>query len=114
MLIGLLILPRTYRLLRDAVDVLLEATPKGIDLDEVRAPHPGGRRGVGDVHDLHAWTITSGMNVVSAHVTLEPGADAPAVLDELCRCLSGDFDIEHSTFQLETSDRRRLEEAGHA
>jgi cobalt-zinc-cadmium efflux system protein len=112
-LIGLLILPRTYRLLRDAVDVLLEATPKGIDLDEVRA-HILEANGVDDVHDLHAWTITSGMNVVSAHVTLAPGADAPAVLDELCRCLSGDFDIEHSTFQLETADRRRLEEAGHA
>ena len=112
-LIGLLILPRTYRLLRDAVDVLLEATPKGIDLDEVRA-HILEASGVDDVHDLHAWTITSGVNVVSAHVTLAPGADAPAVLDELCRCLSGDFDIEHSTFQLETADRRRLEEAGHA
>jgi len=111
--IGLLILPRTYHLLREAVDVLLEATPKGIDLDEVRR-HILGAPGVEDVHDLHAWTITSGMNVVSAHVTVEPGADGAAVLDELCRCLSGDFDIEHSTFQLETSDRRRLEEAGHA
>lgn len=112
-LIGLLILPRTYHLLRQAVDVLLEATPKGIDLGEVRT-HILQAGGVEDVHDLHAWTITSGMNVVSAHVTLEPGADAPAVLDELCRCLSRDFDIEHSTFQLETSDRRRLEEVGHA
>ena len=111
--IGLLILPRTWRLLREAVDVLLEATPKGIKLDDVRA-HILQAEGVGDVHDLHAWTITSGMNVVSAHVTLEPGADAPSVLDELCRCLSGDFDIEHSTFQLETADRRRLEEVGHA
>lgn len=112
-LIGLLILPRTYHLLREAVDVLLEATPKGIDLDEVRT-HILEAGGVEDVHDLHAWTITSGMNVVSAHVTLGPGADATAVLDELCRCLSGDFDVEHSTFQLETSDRRRLEEVGHA
>ena len=112
-LIGLLILPRTYHLLREAVDVLLEATPKGINLDELRT-HILQAGGVDDVHDLHAWTITSGMNVVSAHVTLEPGADPPAVLDELCRCLSGDFDIEHSTFQLETSDRRRLEEVGHA
>ena len=111
--IGLLILPRTWRLLREAVDVLLEATPKGIRLEEVRA-HILQAEGVGDVHDLHAWTITSGMNVVSAHVTLEPGADPPSVLDELCRCLSGDFDIEHSTFQLETADRRRLEEVGHA
>jgi cobalt-zinc-cadmium efflux system protein len=52
--------------------------------------------------------------VVSAHVVLQPGADPPAVLDELCRCLTGDFDIEHSTFQLETADRRRLEEMDHA
>jgi cobalt-zinc-cadmium efflux system protein len=110
--IGLLILPRTVGLLRDAIDVLLEATPKGVDLDEVRQ-HIVDVAGVTDVHDLHAWTITSGMNVVSAHVVLAPGADAPSVLDELCRCLSGDFDIEHSTFQLETADRRRLEEAAH-
>ncbi len=112
-LIGFLIIPRTWRLLRDAVDVLLEAAPKGIDLKEVRT-HIRDVPGVADVHDLHAWTITSGMNVVSAHVVLDERADPPAVLDELCRCLSGDFDIEHSTFQLETSDRRRLEEAPHA
>jgi cobalt-zinc-cadmium efflux system protein len=112
-LIGLLILPRTVRLLRDALDILLEATPKGVNIDEVRR-HIVEAPGVVDVHDLHAWTITSGMNVVSAHVVLDETADPPAVLDELCRCLSGDFDIEHSTFQLESSDRRRLEEAHHA
>ena len=111
-LIGVLILPRTWSLLRDAVDVLMEATPKGVKLEEVRE-HILQAPGVADVHDLHAWTITSGMNVVSAHVVLEEGADPPAVLDELCRCLAGDFDIEHSTFQLETADRRRLEEAAH-
>lgn len=111
--IGLLIVPRTWRLLRDAVDVLLEATPKGVDLDEVRS-HILDATGVADVHDLHAWTITSGTNVVSAHVVLHDAADPPRVLDELCRCLSGDFDIEHSTFQLESADRRRLERANHA
>jgi cobalt-zinc-cadmium efflux system protein len=111
--IGLLILPRTFALLRDAVDVLLEATPKGVDLDDVRR-HILEASGVADVHDLHAWTITSGMNVVSAHVVLRDGADPPVVLDELCRCLSGDFDIDHSTFQLETADRRRLEDRAHA
>jgi len=111
-LIAILIVPRTLSLLRDAVNVLLEATPKGVDLAEVRA-HILDAEGVADVHDLHVWTITSGMNVVSAHVVLEPSADAPSVLDELCRCLTGDFDIEHSTFQLETADRRRLEERGH-
>jgi cobalt-zinc-cadmium efflux system protein len=73
--IALPILPRTYRLLRDAVDVLLEAVPKGVDLDEVRR-HIAETHGVADVHDLHAWTITSGMNVVSAHVVLREGEDA--------------------------------------
>jgi cobalt-zinc-cadmium efflux system protein len=110
--IALLILPRTWRLLKDAVDILLEATPKDIDLAAVRR-HILEADGVADVHDLHAWTITSGMNVVSAHVVLAEGADPPLVLDELCRCLSGDFDVEHSTFQLETADRRRLEERAH-
>ena len=111
-LIGLLILPRTWRLLREAVDVLLEATPRGIDISEVRR-HILETPGVADVHDLHAWTITSGINVVSAHVVLARAADGPAVLDDLCACLSGDFDIEHSTFQLETRDRRPVEEASH-
>jgi cobalt-zinc-cadmium efflux system protein len=111
--IGVLILPRTLRLLRDAVDVLLEASPKGLRMDEVRR-HILDAPGVADVHDLHAWTITSGLNVLSAHVVIEPDADPPAVLDELCRCLSGDFDIDHSTFQLETTDRQRLEERAHA
>jgi cobalt-zinc-cadmium efflux system protein len=111
--IGVLILPRTLRLLRDAVDVLLEASPKGLKMDEVRR-HILDAPGVADVHDLHAWTITSGLNVLSAHVVIEPDADPPAVLDELCRCLSGDFDIDHSTFQLETTDRQRLEERAHA
>jgi cobalt-zinc-cadmium efflux system protein len=110
--IGLMIVPRTWRLLREAVDVLLEATPKDVDLEEVRR-HIEETRGVTGVHDLHAWTITSGMNVVSAHVVLARGADPASVLDSLCDCLSGDFDIEHSTFQLESSDRRRLEEHAH-
>jgi cobalt-zinc-cadmium efflux system protein len=112
MVIALLILPRTFALLRDATDVLLEATPKGIDMDHVRR-HILDAPGVLDCHDLHAWTITSGMNVVSAHVTLADGADPAVTLDALCACLSDDFDIEHSTFQLETADRRRLEQRGH-
>ena len=110
--IGLMIVPRTWKLLRDAVDVLLEATPKGVDLVEVRR-HILESDGVVDVHDLHAWTITSGMNVVSAHVVVEDGANPASVLDCLSTCLSDDFDVEHSTFQLETRDRRRVEEASH-
>ena len=111
-IIGLLILPRTWRLLKEAVDVLLEATPKDVNLEEVRR-HIEETPGVGGVHDLHAWTITSGMNVVSAHVVLTQNAEASSVLNSLCECLSGDFDIEHSTFQLETTDRRRIEEHAH-
>ena len=110
--IGLFILPRTWSLIRDAVDILLEATPKGVDMTEVRR-HVLEASGVRDVHDLHAWTITSGMNVLSAHVVVDREADQAAVLDELCRCLSSDFDIEHSTFQLEATDRRPVEEAAH-
>lgn len=112
-IIGLLILPRTLGLLREATDVLLEATPRNVDLDHVRA-HILDAPGVVDCHDLHAWTITSGMNVVSAHVVLAEGSDGAAALEALSACLADDFDIEHSTFQLETVDRRRLEERSHA
>jgi cobalt-zinc-cadmium efflux system protein len=102
-LIGLLIIPRTWRLLRDGIDVLLEATPKGVDMTEVRR-HILDSPGVSAVHDLHAWTITSGMNVVSAHVVLDENADAGKLIDHLSDCLAGDFDIDHSTFQLETPE----------
>jgi cobalt-zinc-cadmium efflux system protein len=102
-LIGLLIIPRTLRLLRDALDVLLEATPRGVDMQEVRR-HILEAPGVQAVHDLHAWTITSGMNVLSAHVVLADDANAGAVLDHLGTCLSNDFDITHSTFQLENAE----------
>jgi len=110
--VGLLILPRTWGLLREAVDVLLQAAPRDVDLAEVRR-HVLETPGVADAHDLHVWTLTSGVHVVSAHVVLAEGADPARVLDELCACLAGDFDIEHSTFQLETQDRRRLEQVIH-
>ncbi len=107
--VGVLILPRTWRLLRDAVDVLLEASPRGIDLSEVRQ-HMTGLDGVIDVHDLHAWTITSGLPVLSAHVVVDPGTLAsgcgPGILDQLQECVRGHFDVAHSTFQIEP--------AGHA
>ncbi len=112
-LIAGLILPRTWGLLREAVDVLLQATPKGVDLDEVRQ-HILRAEGVADAHDLHAWTLTSGIHVVSAHVVMRAGCDPARVLEELCACLTDDFDMEHSTIQLETFDRRRLEHGAHA
>ena len=104
--VGVLILPRTWRLLRETVDVLLEASPQGMDLTQVRA-HMTGLPGVRDVHELHAWTITSGLPVLSAHVVVDPGVlENGVMLDRLQDCLRGHFDVEHSTFQLEP--------AGHA
>ncbi len=115
-LIGALILPRTVKLLRDAVDVLLEATPKHVDLNEVR-DHIRETPGVLDVHDLHAWTITSGVPVLSAHVVaidevLADGGGA-RVLDRLAECMAGHFDVEHCTFQLEPASHRDHEHAAH-
>jgi cobalt-zinc-cadmium efflux system protein len=69
--------------------------------------------GVSDVHDLHAWTITSGLPVLSVHVVLGRDADAGKVLDGLGDCLAGHFDIEHSTFQLEQPEHRGHEGATH-
>ena len=106
--IAVLIVPRTLALLRDSVDVLMEATPKGVNLVDVER-HIREAPGVRDVHDLHAWTITSGMNVVSAHVVLTRDGVPGDVLDYLGRCLSDDFDVDHSTFQLETPEHVRWE-----
>ena len=108
--VGLLIVPRAVSVLRESVDVLLEATPKGVDMAHVRQ-HILEAPGVSDVHDLHAWTITSGMNVMSAHVVLAADGQPGDVLDHLGQCLSDDFDIAHSTFQLETPEHVRWEAA---
>jgi cobalt-zinc-cadmium efflux system protein len=102
--IGFLVLPRAWRLLWEALDVLLEAAPRGVDLGHVRE-HILGVDGVLGVHDLHAWTITSGLPVLSAHVVVTDEAlDAGhggRVLDALCECLGEHFDMAHCTFQLE-------------
>ena len=111
-LVVALIVPRAWSLLRESLDVLLEATPREMDLEVVRR-HVLECGGVKDVHDLHVWTITSGVNVISAHVVLRAGTDPSDVLDDLETCLRGDFDIEHSTFQLESEDRQRIERASH-
>ncbi|MDT9686122.1 cation diffusion facilitator family transporter [Streptomyces sp. TRM76323] len=104
--IAVMIVPRTVKLLRETLDVLLEAAPKGVDMTQVRA-HLLALPGVEDVHDLHAWTITSGMPVLSAHVVVEPsvldGAGHEKMLHDLQECLVGHFDVEHCTFQLEPS-----------
>ena len=115
--IGLMILPRAWALLAQVVDVLLEATPSGVDLDRVR-DHMQKVPGVLDVHDLHAWTITSGVPVLSAHVVVDEECIATGrsgeVLDRLGTCLAGHFDVEHCTFQLEPVGHQAHEPAQHA
>ncbi len=114
--IGVLILPRAWSLLREVLDVLLEATPRGIDLDEVRE-HIKGVRGVVDVHDLHAWTITSGVPALSAHVVVDDECIARGrageVLDALSECLGDHFDTDHCTFQLEPAGHAAREVTRH-
>ena len=94
----------TLALLREATDVLLEATPRDVDLEHVRR-HILDAPGVVDCHDLHAWTITSGMPVLSAHVVVSSEAltaiGHEKMLHELQLCLGDHFDVEHCTFQLE-------------
>jgi cobalt-zinc-cadmium efflux system protein len=113
--VALLIVPRTVRLIGEALDVLLEATPRGIDVGEVRR-HLLETPGVVDVHDLHVWMITSGMPVLSAHIVAEDHALAAGrggeVLDRLGDCLGDHFDIEHCTFQLEPAGHLDHERGG--
>ena len=115
--IVVLIIPRAWSLLREVVDVLLEATPHGVDLEEVR-DHIRRVRGVVDVHDLHAWTITSGVPVLSAHVIVDHACISEGrsgeVLDRLGECLGGHFDVSHCTFQLEPVGHQQHEAAHHA
>lgn len=105
-LISIMIVPRTWKLLHETLDVLLEAAPKNVDMAEVRA-HVLALPGVEDVHDLHAWTITSGMPVLSAHVVVSSevlnAIGHEKMLHELQGCLGHHFDVEHCTFQLEPS-----------
>jgi cobalt-zinc-cadmium efflux system protein len=117
LLIAVLILPRSWRLLREAVSVLLETTPPNLDLEDVRQ-HLGRVPGVVDVHDLHAWMITNGMPVLSAHVTVtdqcldERGVGS--LLDEFSGCVASHFSVDHATFQIEPESHRAHEDLGEA
>lgn len=114
--IGLVILPRAFRLLRDAANVLLQAVPAGIDVAEIRR-HILELDHVDDVHDLHVYTITSGLPVLSAHVVVDDSCfhdgHAPQMLDALQECIAGHFDVEHSTFQLELAGHAGHEHPSH-
>jgi cobalt-zinc-cadmium efflux system protein len=116
LLIGVTILPRTWKLLRETVDVLMEATPKDVDLAAVRAhilqvPH------VREVHDLHASSVASDLPVLTAHVVVDDtcfhDGHLPTLLDQLQECLAGHFDVEHSTFQFEPATHAAHEHAVH-
>lgn len=116
LVIGVLILPRTWKLLRESIDVLLEATPRDVDLSEVRThildmPH------VRAVHDMHASTVATGLPVLTAHVVVDDACfrdgHLMSMLDDLQACLANDFDVEHSTFQFEAASHLDHEHAAH-
>ena len=112
-----LMLKAATALLRPALRILLEATPEDIDLDEVRR-HLMELPEVRSVHDLHAWTLTSSLPILTAHVVVTDDCfttgEAGRVLDHLQECLSGHFDVEHSTLQFESAGHIEHELGGHA
>ena len=116
LLVVVLVLRTAWSLLRESGHVLLEGTPREVDLDEVRA-HISELDEVVDVHDLHAWTLTSELPALSAHVVvhdacLSANGTGP-VLDRLQACLADHFDVEHSTFQLEAASHLDHESGMH-
>jgi cobalt-zinc-cadmium efflux system protein len=108
-LLGLWILPRTWKLAGEAVRVLLQAAPARLDLAAVEAdlaalPH------VVDVHDVHVWTLTSEMDVASAHLMVAAGGDPHAVLDQARQLLADRYDVDHATLQVEPEDHTGCDE----
>jgi cobalt-zinc-cadmium efflux system protein len=102
-LIALLIIHSSWRLVAASVSVLMESAPHGIDVDEVHAAIldvPG----VIGLHDLHIWTITSGMDSLSAHVVVEDGQPHVPLLSQLREVLHDRFGIDHLTIQIEPED----------
>lgn len=100
MAIGVLILGSSWSIVRDSVSILLEATPAGIDADEV-GKRMAGVEGIVEVHDLHIWTITSGFPTLSAHVLVRRGDDCHLRRRELEQLLAREFGLEHTTLQVE-------------
>ena len=102
-LIGLWVLPRTWVLLREAINVLLEGVPKGIDLPQVQqalSSYPG----VEDVHDLHVWALASSTPALTAHVVVSETTDRDRLRDALAELLHARFEITHVTLQVESGD----------
>ena len=103
--IGLFILPRTWRLGREALRILLEIAPRGVDVEELQR-RLDALPGVRGVHDLHVWTLTSGLEAASGHVELESESDLRAVLESATEMLEHEFGINHVTLQCEPADLR--------
>lgn len=118
LVIGILIMPRAVKLLRETIGVLMESTPPGLDLEAVRQ-HLLGVDHVREVHDLHVSQISSGLPVLTAHITLDArcftDGHSPQILDQLQSCVAQHFtvSIEHSTFQLEPATHQRHEHVPH-
>jgi cobalt-zinc-cadmium efflux system protein len=104
-LIGLWILPRTWRLGRRAVRILLQSAPEHVDLD-LLTDELLSLEGVAGVHDLHVWTLTSEMDAASVHLVMSGTADSHAVLDRARSCLADRHGIVHGTFQVEPEAHR--------
>ena len=113
-LISVLIAASAWSILRDSVDVLLEAAPPGLDTEEI-GYSMAGLKGVDQVHDLHIWQITSGMPMLSAHVLVGPDSDCHGIRRELEELLRREFEIDHTTLQVEHTGRQEpitIEEMG--
>ncbi len=101
--IGVFVLPRTFVLARRALRILFQHAPHGIDVAALNSDLHG-LPGVEDVHDLHVWTLTSGMEVASAHLTVDAGTDPAEVLTSAQQLLSSRYAIEHATLQVEPKE----------
>ena len=97
------ILPRAWRLAARALRIVMQSAPPGLDLDAV-AGELSAIDGVVDVHDLHVWTLTSDMEVASAHLRVADGSDSHGVLDEARELLRTRYRIGHATLQIEPID----------
>ena len=100
--IGLWVLPRTWTLLRESLNILLEGVPKGVDLKEVTEALTAVP-GVASIHDLHVWSLTSGKASLTAHVVYTPGIRSEDLLEPLKEVLAERFSVFHTTLQLEPS-----------
>lgn len=98
--IGLWVLPRTWVLLRDSLNILLEGAPDGVDVGEV-ARQILGVPGVTGVHDLHVWVLTSGKNALTAHVVHTEGTGGRALIERIQEAVADRFKVFHTTLQLE-------------